>query len=86
MESYLKGKDFDQPHKDEGFSPYLASSTVEIEGDKNIDFPSQPENSKEVIYEVEGSPIVEVISQDGKPVRLLVHFDQEKVLEIDCIY
>ena len=86
MESYLKGKDFDQPHKDAGFSSYLASSTVEIEGGKNIELSPEPEHSKEVIYEVEGSPIVEVISQDGKPIRLLVHFDQEKVLEIDCIY
>jgi len=86
MESYLKGKDFDQPLKDTGFSPYLASSTIEVEGDKNNEFSSEPEHSQEVIYEEEGSPVVEVISQDGKPVRLLVHFDQEKVLEIDCIY
>ena len=44
------------------------------------------QSSPEIIYQEEGAPKVEVLSVDGKPTKLLIHFENDKVLEIDCLY
>ena len=87
MENYLKGRGFSQEKAtDSGFSSYLASdSSDEVDSpsaDETIGF----EQSTEIIYQEEGAPKVEVLSVDGKPTKLLIHFENDKVLEIDCLY
>ena len=86
MESYLKGKDFSQQQKTAGFSPYLGGEKLQASVETSADQPAELLESKEIIYETEGAPKVEVVSHDGKPVRLLIHIEQDKILEIDCLY
>ena len=86
MESYLKGKDLSQQHKTAGFSPYLGEGKLQAPVEPSADQSAELVESKDIIYETEGAPKVEVVSHDGKPVRLLIHIEQDKILEIDCLY
>jgi len=87
MENYLKGRGFSQEKgNDSGFSSYLASDTSATGSSPTLDVPTEVQESKEVIYQEEGAPKVEVLSVDGKPVKLLIHFENDKILEIDCLY
>jgi hypothetical protein len=87
MESYLKGRGFDQQTgADSTFSPYLSPSTTTIAATSSEKMEVSEETQSQVIYEEEGSPVVEVVSRDDKPVQLIIRFDNGKVLEIDCLY
>jgi hypothetical protein len=86
MESYLKGRGFkEEPEGDSSFKGLLdAQSTPAI--------PMQPDKpdanlaQKEVIYEEEGCPKVEVVSEEGKPTTIVIHLEDGRLLEIDCVY
>ena len=87
MDNYLKGRGLTQESaKASGFSSYLASDTSDEADTSTAEIVTGLEQSTEVIYQEEGSPKVEVLSMDGKPTKLLIHFDNGKVLEIDCLY
>lgn len=86
MESYLKGKDFSPQQKTAGFSPYPGGEKLQVSAETSPDLSAELVETKEIIYETEGAPKVEVVSHDGKPVRLLIHIEQDKILEIDCLY
>ena len=87
MENYLKGRGFNQENSNaSGFSSYLATDSSATGSSSTLDAPTEVQESKEVIYQEEGAPKVEVLSVDGKPTKLLVHFENDKILEIDCLY
>jgi hypothetical protein len=87
MESYLKGRGFDQQTEaDSSFSPYLSPSTATLAATSSENIEVGKETQSQVIYQEEGSPVVEVVSRDEKPVQLIIRFDDGKVLEIDCLY
>ena len=87
MENYLKGRGFSNENAtDSGFSSYLASDSPHKADPPSEEETTGIEQSTEVIYQEEGAPKVEVMSVDGKPTKLLIHFENDKVLEIDCLY
>lgn len=87
MESYLKGRGFDeQAGADSTFSAYLSPSTTTLATTSSEKIEVGKETQSKVIYEEEGCPVVEVVSRDEKPVQLIIRFDDGKVLEIDCLY
>jgi hypothetical protein len=87
MENYLKGRGFSQEKAtDSGFSSYLASDSSNKADPPSGEETTGIEQSTEIIYQEEGAPKVEVLSVDGKPAKLLIHFENDKVLEIDCLY
>ena len=87
MESYLKGRGFDQQTSgDSTFTPYLSPSSGTLTASSPDKAESVEEPQSQVIYQEEGCPVVEVVSIDEKPVQLIVRFDDGKVLEIDCLY
>jgi len=86
MESYLKGRGFkEEPNGDSSFKGLLDAQNTPAE-------PMQPDNpdanlaKKEVIYEEEGCPKVEVVSEEGKPTTIVIHLEDGRLLEIDCVY
>jgi len=86
MESYLKGRGFkDEPKDESSFKGLLDAQNTSVE-------PMQSNKSeaslaqKEVIYEEEGSPKVEVVSEEGKPTTIVIHLEDGRLLEIDCVY
>ena len=86
MESYLKGRGFkEEPKGDSSFEGLLEAQNTPAE-------PMQPDNpdanlaKKEVIYEEEGCPKVEVVSEEGKPTTIVIHLEDGRLLEIDCVY
>jgi hypothetical protein len=87
MDNYLKGRGLTKENANaSGFSSYLASDTPDEAETSNTEAVTGLEQSTEVIYQEEGAPKVEVLSVDGKPTKLLIHFEDDKVLEIDCLY
>lgn len=87
MENYLKGRGFSQEKgSNSGFSSYLASDSSLKADSPSAEETTHVEQSTEIIYQEEGAPKVEVLSVDGKPTKLLIHFENDKVLEIDCLY
>jgi len=87
MENYLKGRGGSiEKAADSGFSSYLASDSSHKADSTSTEKTTDLEQSSEIIYQEEGAPKVEVLSVDGKPTKLLIHFENDKVLEIDCLY
>ena len=87
MENYLKGRGGSiEKETDSGFSSYLASDSSHKADSPAAEETTYLEQSTEIIYQEEGAPMVEVLSMDGKPTKLLIHFENDKVLEIDCLY
>ena len=87
MENYLKGRGGSiEKETDSGFSSYLASDSSHKADPPSAEETTGIEQSTEIIYQEEGAPKVEVLSVDGKPTKLLIHFENDKVLEIDCLY
>ena len=87
MENYLKGRGFsNEKTTDSGFSSYIASDSSPETDPPSAEIVVGAEQSTEIIYQEEGAPKVEVMSVDGKPTKLLIHFENDKVLEIDCLY
>jgi hypothetical protein len=86
MESYLKGRGYkDDLKKDSTFENLLDSSKKPPENLPTDQGEANPAE-KEVIYEEENCPKVEVISVDGKPNSIVIHLEDGRLLEIDCIY
>jgi len=80
MESYLKGRGFkEEPNGDSSFKGLLDAQNTPAE-------PIQPDKpdanlaQKEVIYEEEGCPKVEVVSEEGKPTTIVIHLQM-----VDCL-
>ena len=44
------------------------------------------EYESEVIYEEKDCPKVEVLSTDGVPAKIVIHLQDGKLLEINCLY
>jgi hypothetical protein len=79
MESYLKGRGYkDELNKD-------SSSKKEPETPPTEPVEVNPAQ-KEVIYEQENCPKVEVVSVDGKPTSIIIYLQDGRLLEIDCVY
>jgi len=86
MESYLKGRGYkDDLKKDSSFESLLESSNKGSEIPPADPVEVKPAQ-KEVIYEQENCPKVEVISVDGKPTSIVIHLQDGRLLEIDCVY
>jgi len=86
MEKYLAAKGAPLENKELGaFSPYLKK-------DNDVDsLPSsetEPVDKQEIqtIYDEKDCPKVEVVSIDGLPNKLLIHLQDGKLLEINCLY
>jgi len=88
MENYLSGRgsSFESPKEKVGFTPYLDSNSDE----ENIEMKKESIESKEyeseVIYEEKDCPKVEVLSTDGVPAKIVIHLQDGKLLEINCLY
>jgi len=86
MESYLKGRGYkDDLKKDSSFESLLETSKKRPETPLVDPVEANPAQ-KEVIYEQENCPKVEVISVDGKPTSIVIHLEDGRLLEIDCVY
>ena len=87
MESYLKGRGYKEPIETEEskFQGFLEGKNSSDETEKKDDSVQIPQE-KEVIYEEEGCPKVEVISEDGFPTTIVIHLPDGRLLEIDCHY
>ena len=87
MESYLKGRGYKEPIESEEskFQGFLEGKNSSDETEKKDDSVQIPQE-KEVIYEKEGCPKVEVISEDGCPTTIVIHLPDGRLLEIDCQY
>ena len=86
MESYLKGRGYkDDLKKDSSFESLLDTSKKTLETPQPDPVEVNPAQ-KEVIYEQENCPKVEVISVDGKPTSIVIHLQDGRLLEIDCVY
>jgi len=88
MENYLKGRGFkEEDSMDQNFQSFLedkGAKSPQIQSDNNVPIPK--DTSKLTIYEEDGCPKVEVVSEDGRPTTLIVHLPDGRLLEIDCIY
>lgn len=87
MESYLKGRGFKDPIESEnpvfkGFLEGQKPSDLIEKQDESLKNPQE----KEVIYQEEGCPKVEVVSEDGRPQSIVIHLPDGRLLEIDCHY
>ena len=86
MESYLKGRGYkDDLKKDSSFESLLETSKKRPETPPVDPVEANPAQ-KEVIYEQENCPKVEVISVDVKPTSIVIHLEDGRLLEIDCVY
>ena len=87
MESYLQGRGFKDPKSSEknSFQGFLETQKADSQND-HPEMTSDKPVEKEVIYEEEGCPKVEVISEDGRPTLLVIHLPDGRLLEIDCLY
>jgi len=86
MESYLKGRGFkEEPKGDSSFKGLLDAQNTPAEP-MQADKPDANLAQKEVIYEEEGCPKVEVVSEEGKPTTIVIHLEDGRLLEIDCVY
>lgn len=86
MESYLKGRGYkDDLKKDSSFESLLDTSKKGSETPPTDSAEVNPPQ-KEVIYEQENCPKVEVVSIDGKPISIVIHLQDGRLLEIDCVY
>jgi len=86
MESYLKGRGYkDDLNKDSSFESLLETSKKKPETSQVEPVEAIPAQ-KEVIYEQENCPKVEVVSVDGKPTSIVIHLQDGRLLEIDCVY
>ena len=86
MESYLKGRGYkDDLKKGSSFESLLDTSKKGSETPPSDPIEVNP-TQKEVIYEKENCPKVEVVSIDGKPTSIVIHLQDGRLLEIDCVY
>lgn len=85
MESYLKGRGYKEPveSEDSSFQGFLEGQKASPPSEVNDD-PDPKE--KQVIYEEEGCPKVEVISEEGRPTSIVIHLPDGRLMEIDCHY
>ena len=57
-------------------------------GDKpdNESVSSESDLESEIIYDQANCPKVEVLSENGVPQKILIHLEDEKILQIQCNY
>ena len=87
MESYLKGRGYKEPIESDsssfqGFLEGQKSSTPVEKKDESLEKPKD----KKIIYQEEGCPKVEVVSEEGRPTSIVIHLPDGRLLEIDCHY
>ena len=87
MESYLKGRGFQDPaeSKDSSFQGFLEGQKTSPQN-PSVDTPEKKPQEKQIIYEEEGCPKVEVISEEGRPTSIVIYLPDGRLLEIDCHY
>ena len=86
MDSYLKGRGFkDVESGDSNFEGFLEGQSSKPDQEHANVSEDRPKE-KSVIYEEEGCPKVEVVSEEGRPTSLVIHLPDGRLLEIDCIY
>ncbi|MDG1355540.1 MAG: hypothetical protein P8P90_04765 [Opitutales bacterium] len=86
MDSYLKGRGFkDVESGDSNFEGFLEGKSGKPDAKEKNVAEVRPQE-KAVIYEEEGCPKVELVSEDGRPTSLVIHLPDGRLLEIDCIY
>lgn len=87
MESYLKGRGYQDPaeSKDTSFTGFLEGQKSSPQNPPTH-APEKKPQVKEIIYEEEGCPKVEVISEDGRPSAIVIYLQDGRLLEIDCHY
>ena len=86
MDSYLKGRGFKEVESgDSKFEGFLEGQSGKADAKQKNVSEDRPQE-KSVIYEEEGCPKVELVSEDGRPTSLVIHLPDGRLLEIDCIY
>jgi len=86
MDSYLKGRGFKEVESgDSNFEGFLEGKSGKADAEQKNVSEDRPQE-KSVIYEEEGCPKVELVSEDGRPTSLVIHLPDGRLLEIDCIY
>ena len=87
MESYLKGRGYKEPIESEGssFQGFLEGQKSSAPVEKKDDIQQKPKD-KDIIYQEDGCPKVEVVSEDGRPSSIIIHLPDGRLLEIDCLY
>ena len=86
MESYLKGRGFKDDFNKDSIFESLLDSSKESSDTRPPDPVEASPPQKEVIYDAENCPKVEVVSVDGKPTSIVIHLQDGRLLEIDCVY
>ena len=86
MDSYLKGRGFKEVESgDSNFQGFLEGQGSKPD-QEHANISEDRPKEKLVIYEEEGCPKVEVVSEEGRPTSLVIHLPDGRLLEIDCIY
>ena len=87
MESYLKGRGYKEPVESDSssFKGFLEGQKASTPVENQDDFKQKPKD-KEIIYQEEGCPKVEVVSEEGRPTSIIIHLPDGRLLEIDCHY
>ena len=90
MENYLSGRggndDAVTKEVQTKFQSYLGedpkSSHLNETGISN----EPVQSTTEVVFDEKDCPRVEVVSVDHKPIQLIIHMDDGRLLKIDCLY
>jgi hypothetical protein len=83
MDSYLKGRGFkDVESGDSNFEGFLEGKSGKADAEQKNVSEDRPQE-KLVIYEEEGCPKVELVSEDGRPTSLVIHLPDGRLLAID---
>ena len=87
MESYLKGRGYKEPldSGENSFKGLLDEQDTSVQ-DQGDELSEAKPKDKQIIYEEEGCPKVEVISEEGRPTTIVIYLPDGRLLEIDCHY
>ena len=88
MESYLKGRGFNDSVKDDSssFRGLLDDQTPMSGGIPAQEETEKKESEVSTIYEEKDCPKVEVVSENGRPTSILIHLPDKRILELECHY
>ena len=90
MQSYLSGRGSDinlKENQEGSFRPFLQPVANDPCDSSSTNEKTSTENQQsEVIYDEENCPKVEVVSEDGAPVKILIHLPDKRILSLDCKY
>ncbi len=89
MESYLSGRtpDADPPtgNDSQPFRSYVQPSDDDVSSHLPRTVPPGDETSQTLLDEP-GGPKVEIVSVEGRVTRIVVHLENDKVLNVHCEY